>query len=306
MVRVLRYPRMFYSVCALTIVCALLRDVCVSASLDGMARVLLIVTAALLALCLSLMSCRFFVDVQGVGVGFLLRVRRTRWEDVAALGLVCCNSRRQYFYGMYRGSTDFLNMLHHAPACGPWGFVVPMSRRLLQAFGEFCPFEINLSFTPAQKRSGRLRRQWQHAALYALMLLPAAAIAVTTGAMMILRAAQTQRWMTALWLTLGAMGLFAAALTLLRKAGSAAVTCPAFSEHGVCAGAGLYLPWEEVRFGYVHRFGRMSGMFLLSQPLASVKGRGAPPVACLSMPDTRTLLIAYLTYCPHASKGMDV
>jgi len=306
MVRVLRYPRMFYAVCAMTIVCALLRDACISASLDGWAQVLLITTSVLLLLCMALMSCRFFVDVQGVGVGFLLRVRRTNWEDIAAIGLVCCNSRRQYFYGLYRRSTDFLNMLHHAPACGPWGFVVPVSRSLLQAFGEFCPFEINLSSMHRQKREGRFHLQWHHAALCMLMLIPAVVIAVLTALLMLLSAADASRWSAVLWLTLGAMGLLAAALMMLRRIGSTLATCPAFSEHGVCAGKGLYLPWDEVRFGYVHRIGRMSGMFLLSQPLDVVRGRAAPPVACLSMPDTRTLLIAYLTYCPHVSKGMDV
>ena len=306
MVRVLRYPRMFYAVSTLTVACALLRDACVSASLDGAARALLIATAALLAACLVLMSCRFFVDVRGVGVGFLLRVRRTDWEDVAALGAVCCNSRRRYVYGMYRQSTDFLNMLHHAPACGPWGFVVPVSRRLLQAMETYCPFALDLSPVPEKRREGRMRIQWHHAALYALLLVPAAAIAVFTAALMLLYAVTAERWITLLWLTLGALGLLMAGLTLLRRAGNTLITCPAFSEKGVCAGSGLYLPWEDVRFCYVHRIGRISGMFILSQPLEAVRGRGAPPVECLSMPDTRTLLIAYLTYCPHANKGMDI
>ena len=306
MVRVLRYPRMFYAVCALTIACALLRDTCISASLDSAARVLLIATAALLAVCLILMSSRFFVDARGVGVGFLLRVRRTGWEDVAALGIVCCNSRRRYIYGMYRQSTDFLNMLHHAPACGPWGFVVPVSRRLLQAMETYCPFELDLSSTPKKRREGRMRLQWHHAVLCALMLFPAVLIAFLTGALMLQAAVKTQRMITVLWLTLGAMGLITAGLTLLRRAGNTLLTCPAFSAEGVCVGTGLYLPWSDVRFGYVHRIGRISGMFMLSQPLEAVRGRGAPPVACLSMPDTRTLLIAYLTYCPHANKGMDI
>jgi len=306
MVRVLRYPRMFYAVCMLTIGCALLRDACVSASLDSAACMLLIATVVLLALCLTLMSCRFFVDPRGVGVGFLLRVRRTGWEDVAALGLVCCNSRRRYVYGMYRQSTDFLNMLHHAPACGPWGFVVPVSRRLLQALEMYCPFELDISAMPKNRREGRMRLQWHHSALYALMLIPAVVMAALTSGLMILSAVQADRQITVLWLTLGAMGLLAAAVLLLRRLGNMLFTCPAFSESGVCAGTGLYLPWSDVRFGYVHRFGRMSGMFMLSQPLDVVKKRGAPPVQCLSMPDTRTLLLAYLTYCPHASKGMEV
>lgn len=303
MVRALRYPRMFYSVLILTIAAALLRDACVSASLDSIAGMLLIVTAALLIACFVLMSCRFFVDAQGVGVGFLLRIRRTNWEDIAALGLVCCNSRRQYFYGMYRGATDFLNMLHHAPACGPWGFVVPSNRQLLSAMCQFCPFELNLSSVPHQKREGRLRPQWHHAALYVLMMIPAIVVAVVTSALMLLDASQNDRMITIAWVTLGALALLTAGVLLLRKLINTIFTCPAFNEKGVRAG--LYLPWENIRFGYVHRYKRMSGMFLLSQPLEAVKGRGAPPVQCLSMPDTTTMLLAYLTYCPHASKGMD-
>ena len=303
MVRALRYPRLFYSVSALTIVCALLRDVCVSASLDGLARILLVATLLLLPACILLMSCRFFVDPQGIGVGFLFRVRRTEWVDVAALGLVCCNSRRPYFYGMYRGATDFLNMLHHAPACGPWGFVVPVSKRLLAALCTYCPFELDLSPFPRYRREGRLRPQWHHAALYALMLLPAVLVSCLTGTLMLMDAAQNSRIFTVAWVTLGALALFTAGVMLLKKMLNTALTCPAFNEQGVRAG--LYLPWENVRFGYVHRYRKMSGMFLLSQPLDAVKGRGAPPVCCLSMPDTTTMLLAYLTYCPYASKGMD-
>ena len=303
MVRVLRYPRMFYFVTALTIACALLRDACVSASLDGLARILLIATLLLLCASLALMSCRFFVDVQGVGVGFLLRVRRTNWEDVSALGLVCCNSRKQYFYGMYSGSTDFLNMLHHAPACGPWGFVVPASRRLLCALCEFCPFKLDVSHIPRKKRQGRLHPQWHHALLYTMMTLPAIIVASVTAALMLLNAAQNKHLTTVIWMTLGALALLTASFLLIRKLLNIALTCPAFNEQGVRAG--LYLPWEDVRFGYVHRYRKMSGMFLLSQPLDAVKERGAPPVQCLSMPDTTTMLLAYLTYCPHANKGMD-
>jgi len=232
-------------------------------------------------------------------------VRHTNWEDIAALGVVCCNSRRRYFYGMYRSSTDFLNMLHHAPGCGPWGFVVPVSKRLLSAICRYCPFELDVSPIPIKKREGRLRLQWHHAALYALMMLPAVAVAFVTGALMLLAAAKTQRMASVLWMTLGALALFVSGLMLLRRLVNTLITCPAFNEQGVSAGAGLYLPWNEVRFGYVHRFGRMSGMFLLSQPLDAVKGRGAPPVFCLSMPDTTTMLLAYLTYCPYANKGMD-
>jgi len=303
MVRVLRYPRMFYFFSMLTIACALLRDACVSASLIGPAQVLLIATIVLLFGCLVLMSCRFFVDVEGVGVGFLLRIRRTGWEDIAALGLVCCNSRRQYFYGMYRGTTDFLNMLHHAPACGPWGFVVPVSRRLLCAICEFCPFELDVSHVPRIQEEGRLRPQWQHTVLYMLMMFPAIVVAVVTGALMLRDAAEISSPLTVTWMTLGAMALLAAGAVLLKKLVNTLLTCPSFNEKGVRAG--LYLPWENVRFGYVHRYRRMSGMFLLSQPLEAVKGRGAPPVQCLSMPDTTTMLLAYLNYCPHASQSMD-
>ena len=306
MTRVLRYPKMSALACMGAMLCALTRDFCVSASLDGWARVLLAATLAMLALCVALMSCRLFVDEVGIGVGFLLRVRRTCWEDVASLGLLYCNSRRRYLYGMYRGSTDFINLLHHAPQCGPWGFVAPANKKLLRAVSTYCPFELDLSPMPVHKRGKRLRVQWHQAAFYGAMMLPAAAVAFITGAMMLVRASQLDRYVRIIGLTLCAMALFGAGMTLLYRFASTLLTCPAFNETGVCAGRGLYLPWTEVRFGYVHRIAQMSGLFLLSQPLAAVQRRGAPPILCLSMPDTRTLILAYLMYCPHAGRGMEI
>ena len=91
---------------------------------------------------------------------------------------------------------------------------------------------------------------------------------------------------------------------LLRRCVNAMMICPGFSKEGVCAGRSLYLPWENVRFAYVHRIAKMSGFYLLSNPHGEMLRRGAPPVVCLSMPDTSTLLLAYLTYCPHADRGM--
>jgi len=139
--------------------------------------------------------------------------------------------------------------------------------------------------------------------LYMLMMFPAIVVAVVTGALMLRDAAEISSPLTVTWMTLGAMALLAAGAVLLKKLVNTLLTCPSFNEKGVRAG--LYLPWENVRFGYVHRYRRMSGMFLLSQPLEAVKGRGAPPVQCLSMPDTTTMLLAYLNYCPHASQSMD-
>lgn len=304
MTRVLRYPRLSMLLCAITIACALGRDLCVSASQSGWAQVLLIATFALLVLCLAVMSSRFFVDERGVGVGFLLRSRRTDWEDLASFGVLYCNSRRRYFYGMYRGKTDFLNLLHRAPQCGDWGFVVPVSDRLMRAVLRNCPLEVDLSSMPSYKRKGRLRAQWHQAALYILVLIPGAAIAFLTGALMLLQGAGQTAPASAAGLTLGAMALFAAGLTLLYRVLNTIMTCPGFNETGVCAGRGLYIPWEDIHFGYVHRVAKMSGMFLLSQPLDVVTRRNAPPILCLSMPDTSTMLLAYLTYCPHADKGL--
>lgn len=304
MTRVLRYPRLSALLCAMTIACALGRDLCVSASQSGWAQVLLIATLALLALSIAAMSSRFFVDERGVGVGFLLRARRTDWEDLASFGVLYCNSRRRYFYGMYRGRTDFLNLLHRAPQCGSWGFVVPVSDRLMRAVLRNCPLQVDLSPMPAYERKGRVRAQWHQAALYILVLIPGAAIAFLTGALMLLQADGQTAPASAAGLTLGAMALFAAGLALVYRVFNTIMTCPGFNETGVCAGRGLYIPWENVHFGYVHRVAKMSGMFLLSQPLEAVTRRGAPPILCLSMPDTSTLLLAYLTYCPHADKGL--
>jgi len=203
---------------------------------------------------------------------------------------------------MYQGRTDFINLIHRAPQCGPWGFVVPVSRKLMRAVSTYCPFAVDLSPQPKPKRKGRLRAQWHQAAIHSAIMLPTAAIAFVTGALMLIRAAQTM----SLTLPLLALALYLAGLTLLYRMMNTITTCPRFNEEGVGAGRGLYLPWEEVRFGYVHRIAKMSGLFLLSQPLETMHRRNAPPMVCLSMPDTRTMLLAYLTYCPNANHGMDV
>lgn len=303
MVRVLRYPRMSAILCVLSVLCALMRDFCVGASLHGWASVLLVITLVLLGAAFAVMSCRLFMDEQGVGVGFLLRVRRTDWEDIASFGVLYCNTRRRYIYGMYRGETDFLNLLHHAPACGKWGFVVPASSRLMSAILRCCPFDVNLAPLPPMKREGKLRPQWHQGAVYALVMIPAAAMAFATAGTMLVHAANAARMGTMLSLSLGAMALGAAGVALLYRAINTRVTCPGFNELGVCAGRGLYLKWDEVRFGYVHRMASASGMFLISRPLDEIKRRGAKPILCLSMPDTTTMVLAYLTYCPHAERS---
>lgn len=305
MVRVLRYPRLSAFAIGCVFVCAIARDVCVGQGLDGWARVLLVATFALLGLCGLLMSCRFFLDQKGVGVGFLLRVRRTPWHELASLGVLSCNSRRAYLYGLYRGSGDFLQMLHRAPQCGNWGFVVPTSRRLVSAIITLCPEEIDFSPEPVHRPALRLRPLWHQAALYLMMMIPASLLAFLTGGLMLVRASALSSPLTLTGLTLLAMALFAAGLILLYRAGVSVMTCPRINEEGVCAGAGTYMAWDDVRFGYVHRMAQVSGMFLLSQPLEEAGKRGAPPIRCLSMPDTSTLLLAYLTYCPHARKGME-
>ena len=226
------------------------------------------------------------------------------WQDISALGVLYCNSKRRYLYGMYRGHSDFLNLLHRAPVCGPWGFVVPLGNTLLQAVCRHCPFEIDLSPLSVSKPESRLRVQWRYAALN-MLLLPVCALAFFSGAMLIPAAAQTNSFSVCFFLTGFASVLFIAGLSLISRALNIAATCPAFNESGIRAGAGLYLPWEDVRFGYVHRIAHMSGFYLLSRPHDDMKRRGAPPVLCLSMPDTSTLLLAYLTYCPHAEKGVE-
>lgn len=306
MVRVLRYPRLSAASCALAIGCALARDLCGGAGLDGLSRVLLFATGLLLALCFLLLSCRFFVDGEGVGVGFLLRVRRTPWNDLAALGALCCNSRRVYLYGLYRGRADFLQMLHRAPVCGEWGFVAPLNRRLAAAVQTYCPFDVDLTPPPPKRPRGRLRPLWHQAALYPAVMLPTALIAFLTAALMLLRAAGQEPLPLVFGLSAAAFGLCLAGMILVNRAGVALLTCPRISEEGVGAGGSLYLPWEDVRFGFVRRAPQGSGLFLLSQELSSAARRGAPPVFCLSLPDTSTLLLAYLTYCPHADRRIDV
>ena len=241
MVRVLRYPRLSAASCALAISCALARDLCSGAGLDGLSRVLLFATGLLLALCFLLLSCRFFVDGEGVGVGFLLRVRRTPWNDLAALGALCCNSRRVYLYGLYRGRADFLQMLHRAPVCGEWGFVAPLNRRLAAAVQTYCPYGVDLTPPPCRQPKGRLRPLWHQAALYPALMLPTALIAFLTAALMLLRAAGQEPLSFAFGLTAAAFGLCLAGAMLVNRAGVALMTCPRISEEGVGAGRGLIL-----------------------------------------------------------------
>ena len=304
MVRVLRYPRLSAAACAGAIACALGRDVCVQRGLHGWAGALLAATLLLLLASFALLSCRLFVDAQGVGVGFLLRVRRASWTELAALGALCCNSRRRYLYGLYQGHDDFLQLLHRAPACGEWGFVAPLGKRLAAAVQTYCPYPVDL--TPRQKGgpAGRLRPLWHQAVFYLLMMLPAAALAFLTATLMMARAAGRDVLSGSFASAAVAMALCAAGLLLLNRAAVAVATCPRISEQGVCAGHGLYLPWEEVRFGFVRRAPQGSGLFLLSETLETVRRRGAPPVYCLSLPDTSTLMLAYLTYCPHAPREL--
>ena len=306
MTRVLRYPFLSAVCCLSALACAVARDICVGEGLAGWARVLLVMTFVLLGLCFTLLSCRFFVDEGGVGVGFLLRVRRTSWDDLASMGVLSCNSRRTYLYGLYHDSPGFLEMLHRAPGCGRWGFVVPTSRKLVCAVVAFCPQEID--FTPAPKTHSvnPLRPLWHQAAVYLLMLIPGAALAFFTGTMMLFRASELPGALSVVGLTLAACAMFAAGLFLLNRAAVYVTACPCINEEGVRAGFGMYMSWEDVHFGYVHRRAQVSGMFLLSQPLETVGKRGQKPVYCLSLPDTSTLLLAYLTYCPYAEKGISI
>ena len=306
MTRVLRYPFLSAVCCLSALACAVARDICVGEGLAGWARVLLVMTFVLLGLCFTLLSCRFFVDEGGVGVGFLLRVRRTSWDDLASMGVLSCNSRRTYLYGLYHDSPGFLEMLHRAPGCGRWGFVVPTSRKLVRAVVAFCPQEID--FTPAPKTHSvnPLRPLWHQAAVYLLMLIPGAALAFFTGTMMLFRASELPGTLSVVGLTLAACAMFAAGLFLLNRAAVYVTACPCINEEGVRAGFGMYMSWEDVHFGYVHRRAQVSGMFLLSQPLETVGKRGQKPVYCLSLPDTSTLLLAYLTYCPYAEKGISI
>ena len=176
MVRVLRYPYLTGLTCLCAVSCAVARDLCVGAGLLGWARVLLICTFVLLGLCFALLSCRFFADELGVGVGFLLRVRRTPWHELASVGVLSCNSRRTYLYGLYQGSNGFLELLHRAPGCGSWGFVVPTSQRLISAVLDLGPETIDFAPAPRKHPVNPLRPLWRQAAMYMLLLIPGGSI----------------------------------------------------------------------------------------------------------------------------------
>ena len=299
MVRRLRYPRMSAFACLVTMLLALGRDMCLHAALENWPEILLAATLLGVACCFVLMSCRVVVDELGIRVGFLLSVRCVAWDEFAALGALCCNSRRMYLFGLYRGHADFIHLLHRAPRCGEWGFVAPMNRKLHDAVKDYCPYTVDLTPMPKAARPKGMRRLWRQAALSALILLPTAAVALATSALMIAYCAQKG---PTTMILLGAAAMAAAGAFLGWRAYNTLITCPAIGEAGIAVGGGVYMPWEEIRFGYIERMGRMSGLFFLSQTLETVSKLGAPPVMCLSMPDTSTLLIAYLTYCPHAPK----
>ena len=301
MVRSLRYPRMCALACMLTLGFALGRDACVNSGYAEWGQALLFATLLGLACCFTLMSSRITVDELGIGVGFLLGMRYSSWDELAALGLLTCNSRRPYLYGMYHGCVDFVNLLHCAPRCGPWGFVAPLNAKLASAVRTYCPYPVDLSAPPAAKRPGGLRRLWHQSALYALAMIPAALLAFVTCAAMVVRGVMNGVTLPG---TLAAAAMLTAGVLLVKRVYTTFMTCPAISEAGVAIGRGVYMAWEDVRFAYVHRFGKISGLFFLSRELQEVSCLSAPPIVCLSMPDTSTLLLAYLMYCPHAPKDV--
>ena len=180
MVRVLRYPRLCTLCCMGAMIAAVARDLCLGHGLSGWGNVLLTATLILLAAGAVLLSCRFLVDPQGVGVGFLLHVRRTAWTDLSAFGPLCCNSRRLYLYGLYSGHPDFLHMLHKAPRCGDWGFVVPVSKKLAAGVCAYCPFELDLYTGMQRRRRKGLRPVWHHAAITMLTSLAVSGAATFT------------------------------------------------------------------------------------------------------------------------------
>lgn len=303
MVRVLRYPRLSALACAGAFAAAIARDMTIASELPGLSGALLTLTLLLLLSGLCLISCRFLVDMEGVGVGFLFRVRRTAWSELHALGTLACNSRRIYLYGLYRHSPVFLHMLHRAPRCGRWGFVVPMSKKLAGAIAAYSSFELDLYTGIRRCKEKGMRPVWHHALFQLVTTLPASAAALFTATALALRAVRSTAFLPCAARTGMAALLAFVALQLLYRAFLALQTCPHISERGISMGRALYLPWEEVRFGYVHRMGRISALYLLSAPPDELARTGAAPVCCLSMPDTSTLLLAYLTYCPHAKKS---
>ena len=96
MVRSLRYPYLSALACASTVLFALGRDICLGAGNEGVAQLLFLMTVLGLGCCFVLLSCRITVDETGIGVGRLLSMRYAGWDELAALGLLACNSRRPY------------------------------------------------------------------------------------------------------------------------------------------------------------------------------------------------------------------
>ena len=110
-------------------------------------------------------------------------------------------------YGLYQGSNGFLELLHRAPGCGSWGFVVPTSRRLISAVLDLCPETIDFAPAPRKHPVNPLRPLWRQAAMYMLLLIPGAALAFFTGAMMLLRASELALPLSVVGLTLAAWSL---------------------------------------------------------------------------------------------------
>lgn len=303
MVRSLRYPYLSTLACAVTVLLALGRDTCLGMGYDGLAQMLLFATVLGLGCCFVLMSCRIAVDEMGISVGYLLSMRYANWDELAALGMLTCNSRRPYLYGMYKGHAEFIYLLHQAPRCGAWGFVAPLNAKLTEAVTRYCPYPVDLTPIPKAERPKGMRPLWQQTALYALILIPSALFSFATSAAMVIYGVEKE---ASFMIAVGAAAVFAAGVLFIRRMVTTFLTCPAISEAGVSIGRGVYMPWEDVRFAYIHRvgqrFGQISGLFFLSSDLKEASRLSAPPVSCLSMPDTSTLLLAYLTYCPHAPR----
>lgn len=300
--RYARYPRLQRMVivcCALT---ALTADLAHGAGNAALARAAFCATFILLPVALLLMRCCLLMDERGVFIGTPLHRYRLLWRDMDAVGYMQCNARRVYLYGMEKGDDSFARMLHDAPFATPRHFVVPASAALRAAVVSLCPFPPESVFARAEALPRTHRRLLSRLYMPALLLLPGGALALLTGARIALSACQNAYATLPLCaLCAAAIGCAAAGLYLLSSAANALSANPVLGPQGVrvgFAGRSLTLRWEDMGALCRLRAPGVGTLYLLSAPLPPAGDSPAqPPLRCISLCDTRSVLFAVHSFC---------
>ena len=300
--RFARYPRLQRLVIACCALTALAADLAHGAGNAALARAAFCATFILLPVALLLMRCCLLMDEKGVFIGTPLHRHRLLWRDMDAVGYMQCNARRVYLYGMEKGDDSFARMLHDAPFATPRHFVVPASAALRAAVVSLCPFPPESVFARAEALPRTHRRLLSRLYMPALLLLPGGALALLTGARIALSACRSAYATLPLCaLCASAIGCAAAGLYLLSSAANALSANPVLGPQGVrvgFAGRSLTLRWEDMGALCRLRAPGVGTLYLLSAPLPPAGDSPAqPPLRCISLCDTRSVLFAVHSFC---------